>query len=254
MHRKTSVRKENCIFYTLYGNIGYEKLLYLSLKNTTKFFNKKDVYVFTDLEIDNKLGINIVKTKFPTGYAIPMAYRFRLINELSNTYDNILHLDTDSLLVKEPYEIFNNLEIDKLNGATENIDNPDKINSDYHAGPLLTEEEMRRYSHINSMCAGVFAVNKRIANHCENMYHYIFEYEQKGFMGITRDQHAFCKYLLDNQLYSFAVQENIHHAGMSSLKDHLITDKTEVIHYAGGVEPSGTKIEKMEKIVGAMND
>ena len=44
----------------------------------------------------------VIKITFPTGYAIPMAYRLMLGEKLIEEYeyDNILHIDVDTIIVE----------------------------------------------------------------------------------------------------------------------------------------------------------
>jgi lipopolysaccharide biosynthesis glycosyltransferase len=231
----------NCVYYCFYGNNKlYFDLLKLSLKSINRVFDKNKIFVYTDQDLNELSHLAVIKNlKFPSGFAIPMAYRLILGKELLNQYDNVLHLDVDTIISKQLDDIFSCIENKKISFATENVDNPDKIIDNYWAGPLLSIDEKKQYSEINSICCGVFGFNKSCNEIIENIYGYISEVENNNFMGVCRDQHGFAAYVLRNNYYNYNLQKYLSHTPIKlMLKNNFnLNSDICIYHFAGGVVP-----------------
>lgn len=247
------MKNKNCIYYCLYGNNReYYNLLILSLKSLNKFFDKNNIIVFTENKIEElEQYSKVIQTIFPNGYAIPMAYRLMLGKKLIEEYeyDNILHLDVDTIIVENIDDIFDCFENDKISFATETPESPDKIVDDCWAGPLLNSDELIRYKDIDSICCGVFGFNKTVCGELENIYNNVVEKEKSGCKLICRDQHAFVEYVLKNNLYNYNLQDYVDHQPKNKLNNIHISDQVfkEINHFAGGVT-SSNKYECMNTL------
>lgn len=257
----------NCVYYTVYGkNIDeYIKILLLSLKSLNRFFNKKDIYVYTDNDLSEILDYaNVIQYDFGIGFAIPMAQRFKICKELMKSYDNILHVDADTIFINYLDELFSNLIDLEISVATENPlfdqnliylnfdiykrDKKSSIVEHLWAGPLLNENEKKIYQNIDSICAGVFACNKT-CYFIDEIFFLVSQLEIAGFRYVCRDQHAFCKYLLDKKCYNFNLQKFVSHEGPSIMNEtnKLIFNSLSIVHFAGGVTSMNKSII-MEKL------
>jgi lipopolysaccharide biosynthesis glycosyltransferase len=242
----------NCVYYCIYGDDKeYQRILTLSLKSLNKFFDKENIIVFSENNIEEIQGYaKIIETDFPNGYAIPMAYRLILGKKLIEEYqyNNIIHLDVDTVVIDNIDDIFNKFQDNEISFATESLTNKDKITGGYWAGPLLNSDDLIKYQDILSICCGVFGFNKTISNQLENIYNNVVEKENKGFRGICKDQHAFTEYILKNNLYNYNLQDYVEHtAGRFRNQDFIDNDKlSKIYHFAGGVT-SHNKYGVMQK-------
>lgn len=243
----------NCVYYCIYGdNKEYQRILTLSLKSLNKFFDKENIIVFSESNIEEIQGYaKIIKTEFPSGYAIPMAYRLILGKKLIEEYhyDNIIHLDVDTLVSDNINSIFNVFEDGKISFATENpVVNTDKIIGECWAGLLLNVEDLIKYQNINSICCGVFGFNRTVCEELEKIYNNVVEKENSGFRGICKDQHAFSEYVLKNNLYNHKLQDYVNHTPKKIADTEYFRDKKSerIYHFAGGVT-SHNKYGVMEK-------
>jgi O-methyltransferase len=236
------MKNKNCVYYCIYGeDKEYLKLLTFSVKVLNNFFNKEDIFVFTEYDIEEiKKYANVLKVNFPTGYATPMAYRLllgkRLIEEFN--YQNIIHLDADTLVIDNIDQVFNIIEDNKISFATENPNlNTDKITGPCWSGPLLTPEERSIYKDLPSICCGVFGFNKTVLEQLEKIYNNVVEKENNGFKGVCKDQHAFTEFVLKNNLYNYKLQDYVNHSPISSLHKNLYDNlcRQKIYHFAGGV-------------------
>lgn len=234
--------KNNCVYYCIYGNDKeYKRILELSVKSLSKFFTKDNIIVFSEYEIEEiKEYSRIIKTEFPSGYAIPMAYRLILGKKLIEEYqyDNVIHLDVDTLVSGNINSIFDIFEDGEISFATENpIVNTDKIIGECWAGPLLNPEDLIKYQNINSICCGVFGFNKTVCGELEKIYNNVIEKENFGFRGICKDQHAFSEYVLKNNLYNHKLQDYVNHNPKKITDNEYFHDKKNerIYHFAGGV-------------------
>jgi hypothetical protein len=254
---------KNVIFYTVYNNKKYEELLFMSLKSLAKFQNF-DIIIFSNFDISISIDKRIYfeKIEFPEGTAIPMGYRFILMNNLLKKYECVLHTDCDTIFINDPNNIFQNIEKEKINISSETngllkIGN-NFIVDEYWAGPLLTTEEREIYKEIPSICCGVFAGKNILNNMCEEIYKNICYNEQKGFFGTCYDQHSICEFLIKNNLYSFELQKYVSHNGCYIVDKDLIKFMIEnnyvILHYAGGIGPHEDKIKFMKKTLEAINE
>lgn len=236
-------KKNCCVYYCLYGDIEYKKIIQLSILSLNNFFPKEHIFLFSEYDIPELSEYcNIIKIKFPQGYAIPMAYRLILAKKLFETYQKVLHLDADTLVFDNIDNIFNSFEDDKISFSTENPDTPDKIIDKYWAGPLLNEDEKIKYSNVNSICCGVFGFNVSIIKKLDNIYNFICECENSGFRSICRDQHGFATYVLRNNMYNYNLQKYVLHFPKS--RSNLF----KIYHFAGGV-CSGNKYDIMKNFM-----
>lgn len=261
---------KNCVYYTLYGNEKYGELLELSLISLNKYFNKEHIYVFSDIDIKkfNKY-CNVIEHKFPTGFAKPMAERYKIIKILSQKYENMLQLDCDTLCLSSIDEIFKKIKNNKILIATEfpqfserkkylNFETYKKFSKrfstgEHWAGPLLNEQEKKKYAEILSICAGIFACNVSFVDHAEKLSIYINSLEDSGFFSSCGDQHGFVKYILENNLYDFSLQEFVCHGGFNIINNgetqKLFENKINLVHFAGGVVPSEAKKKNMKELL-----
>lgn len=254
---------KNVIFYTLYNNKKYQELLTMSLESLIKYENF-DIIIFSDFEtlISTDKRTSLEKIKFPEGKAIPMGYRFSLMNDLLKKYECVLHVDCDTIFINDPNDIFKNIENEKVNVSSETnrlINTSENfVIDEYWAGPLLKAEELELYKKIPSICCGVFAGKNTLNNVCEEIYKNICDNEEKGFLGICYDQHSICEYLIKNNLYSFELQKYVSHNGCYVADNDLIKFMIEnnyiILHYAGGVSPHEYKIKFMKKTLEVINE
>jgi len=231
-----------CVYYCLYGDARYIEILEVSVKSLNKFISKNNIFVYSEFDVP-ELGLycNLIKTKFPEGFSIPMAYRLILGKNLLVNYDKVLHLDADTIICDNIDVIFNSFKQNEISFASENLNNPNKITEHYWAGPLLNSDEIKLYNNTNSICCGVFGFNKSMQLILEKIYNFIVECENSGFKGICRDQHAFTTYVLRNNLYNYNLQKYVCHTPY--LKNNYSDYK--VYHFAGGVN-SGNKYNDMK--------
>jgi lipopolysaccharide biosynthesis glycosyltransferase len=230
---------KNCVCYCYHGNDSlYYKLLKLSLHSLNKFFNKSDIFVHSEVDLPELHDLcNIVIVKFPDGFCTPMAYRLVLTEKLLQSYDNVLYLDIDTIIYNNLDETFLQVRDNEISFATENQKNPDKIVNSYWAGPVLTEDEIKKYSQINSICSGVFLLNKTCSKIILDIYDYIIDLENNGFRGVCREQHGFNSYILKHNCYNYSLQNYVSHDAKNLVKNNLLTLSTAVYHFAGGVTP-----------------
>lgn len=250
---------KNCIYYTYYGDKRYSELLKISLVSLNKFFNKEHIYVFTDLDIEDiDKYCNIVKHNFSKGYAKPMAERYNIIKLLSDQYHGILQLDCDTVCISDVNKIFECLKNNKISVATEKEHNGEYCIGSCWAGPLLTEEEKKKYSKIKSICAGVFACNNTFSDYGQEIYTYISKIEESGFRGSCADQHAFCKFIIEKDLYDFSLQKYVYHDGIGLFKrneqDKIFETDVAIVHFAGGVQPAEIKKIGMNQLMRKCDD
>lgn len=260
--RRNKMNK-NAIFYTIYANKEYEKLLLMSLQSLSKYKNF-DIIIFSNFDIqietDNRTTKKIIN--FPIGRATPMGYRFMIMNDLLSNYESVLHADCDTIFINDPNVIFDDLEVGKINIASETNEllkiGNDKIIGEYWAGPLLTKEEKETFKNIPSICCGVFAGKKESNILCQKIYKNVENYEKKGFFSICYDQHSICEYLIKNNAYSFNLQKYVCHNGSYVVRNNLINfmieNKYVILHYAGGVSPNKEKIMFMKKTLEVINE
>lgn len=243
----------NCVYYCFYGgNDLYLKLLTLSLKSLNVFFDKENIFLFSDRDIPElKNFCNIVVVEFPDGYAIPMSYRLILGKKLLEEYDNVLHLDVDTIVVKDIEKIFALSKDNEISFASEceEKSNKNKVIGSYWAGPLLSIEEIEIYKDINSICCGVFLCNKSVCLELDNIYQYVVSVEKNGFVGICRDQHAVTAYVIRNNIYNFNLQKTVTHLaqGMVSQNKYDLNSDLVIYHFAGGVT-ANNKYDYMKKV------
>lgn len=241
---------KNAVYYCYYGeDILYYELLKLSLKSLNKFFDKNNIFVYSDKELPEIQNLcNVKVITFPIGFAVPMAYRLKIANELFTFYhyDNILHLDLDTIVCKNIHELFIYTENNKISFATEkNL----SINSMYHAGPLLNKEEICLYSHLPSICCGVFMMNKTCVDYVEHIYNFIVQLENNNFKEECRDQHGFCYYVLKNNLYNHNLENYVVHDAKNIINNNLqLNPNIYIYHFAGGVT-SADKYEHMKLLL-----
>lgn len=241
----------NCVYYCLYGNITYKQLLEVSLMSLSKFLPKENIIVFSEYDDQElKKYCQLIKTKFPVGFASSMGYRLILGQKLLENYNKVIHLDIDTVVTKDILDIFNQVEPNQISFATELIDTPDKIIGEYWAGPLLSQEEKNNYKNIDSICCGVFAFDKSISPKLEDIYNYLVECENQGFRGSCGDQHAFTAYVLRNNLYNYNLQRYVRHDAQQLVKGNKIDINSDVrvYHFAGGVTSVG-KSDMMKKLL-----
>jgi len=243
-HTKNLIyKKSSCIYYCLYGDIRYKEILHLSVLSLNKFFPKEDIFVFSEYDIPEfNQYCNLITVEFPQGYAKPMAYRLILGKILLQKYDNVLHLDADTLVFDNVDNIFSCFEDNKISFATETPNNPDKIIDQYWAGPLLDEEDKIKYSNVDSLCCGVFGFNGSMYENLEDIYNFICECEDSGFSAICRDQHGFTTYVLKNNMYNYNLQKYVEHFPKEE------STGFKIYHFAGGV-CSGNKYDIMKKFL-----
>ena len=223
-----------CVYYCLYGDHRYKEILEISLNSLSKFIDRKNIFLFSEYDVPEfELYCNVIKTEFPQGHAKRMGYRLILGKKLLENYDKVLHLDVDTLICDRIDDIFDSFENGKISFATEDDVNPHKITGHHWAGPLLDQDEIAKYSHLNSICCGVFGFNKSASEILENVYNFIVECEESGFHGPVVDQYAFVTYVLRNNLYNYNLQKYVSHFPSS------VSDKTKfkIYHFAGGVMP-----------------
>jgi lipopolysaccharide biosynthesis glycosyltransferase len=240
-----NINQYNCVYYCFYGDFRYKELLELSVNSLNKFISKENIFVFSEYDIPElQIYCNVIKTEFPQTHAKRMAYRLILGKELLKNYDRVLHLDVDTLVLDNIDDIFISFEDGKLSFATEDLENPHKITGSFWAGPLLNEDELVKYSNVNSICCGVFGFNKSAYKILEDIYKFIVECEDSGFYGSHVDQHGFVTYVLRNNLYNYNLQQHVSHFPSS------ILDKTKfkIYHFAGGVV-SDNKYNYMKKFL-----
>jgi hypothetical protein len=247
------MKNKNCIYYCLYGNDKkYYNLLILSLMSLSQVFDKNNIIVFSEnVSEEIEQYAKVIKITFPNGYAIPMAYRLILGETLIEEYqyDNILHIDVDTIIIENIDNIFDCFENGEISFATEVPKNPSRIVDDYWAGPLLNSDELIKYKDISSICCGVFGFNKTVCGELKNIYNNVIEKEKNGVELICRDQHAFVEYVLKNNLYNYNLQNYVDHQPMNKLNSIDISDQIfkKINHFAGGVT-SNDKYERMEKL------
>lgn len=240
---------KNCIFYCFYGDQEYLKLLDISLQSLNKFSSETDIIIFSDRPLPDFEGIaEVVVIEFPQGYSIPMAYRLLLGKDLLEEYDNVLHLDIDTLVCGNLNVLFESNSDNKISFATESEEEPSSCTGEYWAGPLLTPFEKTKYNNVNSICAGVFGFNKSMYSLMDEIYAYVVEVERSGYIGPCRDQHAFSAYVLRNNLYNFNLQKYVCHISQRIFRDDEIISNPDfrVYHFAGGVTSFG-KYDIMKK-------
>jgi lipopolysaccharide biosynthesis glycosyltransferase len=224
------------VYYCIYGNSNYSLCLNQSLESLHETNPEKDVYIFTDTDYQSQYA-NIVKTKFPTGRCSSMAYRFELGSKLLEKYEKILHLDNDTLVIKNLDSLFSAVQGDKIHFASEDESGKYKIVEKFWAGPVLTEEEKLKFSAIKSICAGVFAATKSSS---ENLSKCFMHVQSRGeHTGECADQHAVCEYVLKNNAYTHNLQDFVNHMPQNEQKHQT------VYHFAGGVAV-GNKPQEMK--------
>jgi lipopolysaccharide biosynthesis glycosyltransferase len=240
---------KNCVFYCVYGDQEYLKLLNISLLSLNKLSPETDILVFSDRPLPNFERIaKVIVIEFPQGYAIPMAYRLLLGKNLLEEYDNILHLDIDTVVNGNLDILFESNSDNKISFATENEENPTSCVGEYWAGPLLTPSEFDKYKNVNSICAGVFGFNKSMYSFLDKIYEYVVQVEWSGYNGPCRDQHAFCAYVLRNNLYNFNLQKYVCHSSQKIFRtnESVFNSNFIVYHFAGGVT-TRNKFDVMKK-------
>jgi lipopolysaccharide biosynthesis glycosyltransferase len=263
---EADIKMKNCIFYSFFGDLKYKELLLASLQSLSRFFPKEHIYVYSSYELEDVSEYaNVRLYDFKEGFAIPIAIRYNIAQELFENYDNILYLDLDTVCIGDVSEIFKNITDNKILIATEYPDAYKDLNKyslnvrtslsvgsaadDNWAGPLLNAKEKEKYRHVPSICAGVFAANKSTAQHMNALYQYIEFYENHGFQASCADQHAFCKYLLINDIYDFGLQPYVTHQGKDMSEQQISLAKEtdiKILHFAGGVTAYG-KIDLMNR-------
>lgn len=240
------MKNKNCVYYCLYGdNYEYQKILELSVKSLSNFVDKNNIIIFSEFEISKiENYAKVIVTEFPKGDAIPMAYRLILGKKLLEDFDNVLHLDVDTLIFDNIDDIFNTFEDNKISFATEDPNYPYKIIEKYWAEPLLTEDEKIKYSDVNSICCGVFGFNKTLYKNLDHIYDFIVQSENSGFFSICKDQHGFVTYVLRNNIYNYNLQKYVYH----TLQRNVDNYGFKIYHFAGGVS-SKNKYGMMEKFL-----
>ena len=242
----------NCVYYCIYGDDKeYQRILLLSLKTLNKFFDKDNIVVFSQNGIEEiQKYAKLIKTDFPSGYAIPMAYRLILGKKLIDEYryDNVIHLDVDTLVINNLDHIFDVFEDNEISFASESPTNRDKITGGCWAGPLLNSQDLVKYQNILSICCGVFGFNKTLSNQLESIYNNVVEKEEKGFRGLCKDQHAFTEYVLKHNLYNYNLQDYVDHTPGRFVDQNSFDNNHshKIYHFAGGVS-SHNKYAVMEK-------
>lgn len=240
-----NLKESNCVYYCLYGDFRYKQILELSLSSLSKFIDKQNIFIFSEYDIPElELYSTVIKTEFPASHAKRMAYRLILGQKLLKDYDRVLHLDIDTLICGDIGEIFSSFQDGEISFATEDLQNPHKITGSFWAGPLLNEDEILKYSHLNSICCGVFGFNVSAYQILSDIYNFIVDCEDGGFYGSHVDQHGFVTYVLRNNLFNYNLQEYVSHFP-SSVDDK---SKFKVYHFAGGVMPDN-KYEIMKNFL-----
>lgn len=236
------MKQSFCVYYCLYGDPRYKQILELSVTSLSQFISKENIFVFSEYDIPElESSCNLIKTKFPEGFAKPMGYRLILGKKLLEDYDKVLHLDADTIVCEDITDIFDSFENNKISFATENPGNPDKITGGCWAGPLLNQDEHEKYNDVSSLCCGIFGFNKSVYPVLEQIYNFIVDCENLGFAEICRDQHAFTTYVLRNNLYNYNLQKYVSHIPQADIENGM---KFKVYHFAGGVT-SGNKYQVM---------
>jgi lipopolysaccharide biosynthesis glycosyltransferase len=232
----------NAVYYCIYGNINYSLCLDKSLESLNKTNPEIDVYVFTNTEYTSKLA-KVMKADFPEGRCSAMAYRFAIGSALLEKYQNILHLDNDTLVSRSLDPLFESLHGEEIHFASEDSKGESKVIDNFWAGPLLSDEEKLIFSEINSICTGVFAATKHSAKHLLNCFSHV---RARGeHTGECADQHAVCEYVIKNNAYTHGLQYFVNHMPQNGELHQSI------YHFAGGVIV-GNKPELMEDFRGRL--
>lgn len=222
----------NCVFYTIWGN-KYDDILRISI-NTLKNINKSiDIKIYTDHIIN---GVDVDKQiiyDFNSEIVISMSQRYLIASNLLNIYDKVLHLDVDTVCTKDINELFYDLNENKIYVASE-LSN-DNVTGIYWAGDLMDTEDIIKYNHIDSICAGVWLCNKNMGGYMLQLYDYI-KSNYHTINNICLDQPFFCYFLVKNNIYDFGLQRYVSH------NSKIVKN---IIHFAGGVSPNNDKINKM---------
>jgi Glycosyl transferase family 8 len=258
---------KKAIYYTLYGDPKYAELLELSLISVNKFKKDEEIFLFTNLQLNRLAGLcNVINIEFPSGFAKPMALRYEIFRLLAARFDKILHLDTDTICINPLTNLWNHFTPGKISLASES-DVTDQISETntysynsksmkknyitetFWAGPLLNPQEAEDYRNIPSICAGIFGANSDAADLLSSAYEYVCAIEDQGFRGRCGDQHAFTHFLLKKNCYNLNLTDLVNHNGIQILQDQELnrarTNKVSILHFAGGVEPSVTKLDLM---------
>jgi lipopolysaccharide biosynthesis glycosyltransferase len=255
----------NCIFWTVYGDSRYFELAKLSVESFSKFDLKIDLILFTDI-IDAKnyfpSDVIIKHENFLGGLSSKMSKRFEIAASLLETYDRVLHVDTDVIAYQSYEEIFT-IDSTKISFASEcpplefrqtcfDVGNPnDRAVGKFWAGPLLSLEEITKYEHVPSICVGVWLANRSHTSWLRQIHKEVIDYEQAGFMGPCADQHAVVKNLITNERWDLQLQRFVTHSGQKLKNDkdyQRLSDSTNIIvHFAGGVQPTDQKMNMMRE-------
>lgn len=239
---------KNCIMWSIYGNEKYFKFLDISIKSAKLMSGNVDRFVFKD--IDCKFfneNCNIVSKKFPSGKASKAAFRYECAADLLENYDydHVLYLDVDAIIFKDILKIFDK----KTNGLSVASEFGFSIEECW-AGPLLNENQKIQYAKIPSINTGVWLAGYSEINPLKSMYNSVDYYEKLGFNGICLDQHAAVKYLIENNEYNFYMQDHVSHLGIKLNNNNDILNMknstVSIAHFAGGVQPSEEKFQKMK--------
>ena len=156
---------KDLIYYTVSGDIDYLNLLNISIESLTTFGKYKgDILLICDRVIKDNITIDYPNLKFmivdEVDKNLSSGNKLRIYEyENLSYYDNILFLDSDTLIVNDINLVFKESSLikDKFIVSSEiGFISHNKITNNGYAGELLTEDQKLIYKDINSINAGCF--------------------------------------------------------------------------------------------------
>ena len=236
------------IYFTISNDIKYLRLLTLCIKSLNNFDYDGDILFITDFEKDIRDNIEFkndiffldlgAESLFISSSNKLKIYRYDKIN----MYDKIIFCDIDTIWMKSPNILFNQIEEDKVYMVSEHHQES-LMSSEYWSGDLMTKEEINyiNLNKIKGLNGGFLAFKKSMIDVIKEIDNFTSE-NFKNFLCL--EQPYINTYLFRNNLYNTQFDKYISNNG------NFITDFDGVLlHFSAGMGNADFKYKNMIKFI-----